>query len=193
LVVPSSVDEMVLAFLRAEVDSPRYREFFVALGLDRRLVEQPVLTDPGQNKARADALAAHRGNYVGALPLDTTWQRWALTLAELGDALYAKYVTWQRLSGGTRRIRDGAANVDKLQCYENGHDINAGIRATARAIDEGKPMPELIAVAEAADGRNLVLLEGHTRATAYLTARRVPVEVILLVGWSTTMNRWHWF
>jgi len=188
---------MVLAFLRAEADGPRHRDAFAAL--DRRLVEQPDRTDAAQNAARFDVLAAYRGDmrtgtgYLGPLPSDVRWQRWALTPDELGGVRYANYLTWIKLSGGTRRIRDGAANVDRLQCYENGHDINAGIRATARAIDDGNPMPELIAVAGAADGRDLVLLEGHTRATAYLIARRAPAEVTVLVGWSATMDQWPWF
>jgi len=192
----ASVDEMVLAFLRAEANSARWGNAFA--NLDRRLINEPELTDPAQNTARADALAAHRGDvrartgFFQGLPLDTTWQRWAVTPAELGGVLYANYVTWIKLSGGTRRIRDGSANVQRLQVFES-HDINAGIRATARAIDEGQPMPELIAVAQAADGRDLVLLEGHTRATAYLVARHPPKEVTIIVGWSTTMNRWHWF
>jgi len=186
---------MVLAFLSAEANSSRWGNAFA--NLDRRLINEPDLTDAAQNTARADALAAHRGDvrtrtvFFRGLPLDTCWQRWALTTAELGDVLYANYVTWIKLSGGTRRIRDGAANVRQLQVFEN-HDINASIRATARAIDEGKLMPELIAVAQAAHGRDLVLLEGHTRATAYLIARKPPAEVAVLVGWSASIDQWPW-
>lgn len=50
LIADASVDEIVLAFLRAEVDCRRYREFFAHLGLDRRLLEQPDLTDSAQNR-----------------------------------------------------------------------------------------------------------------------------------------------
>jgi hypothetical protein len=196
LISAASVDEMVLAFLRAEANSTRWGNAFA--NLDRRLVDQPDVNNPVENQARIDALAGHRGNittrtgFFRGLPLDTSWQRWALTPVELGDVLYANYVTWIKLSGGTRRIRDGAANVQRLQVYED-HDINAGIRAAARAIDEGKPMAELIAVSQGADGRDLVLLEGHTRATAYIIARRAPGEVSVLVGWSATMDGWGWF
>jgi hypothetical protein len=196
LISDATVDEMVLAFLRAEANSTRWGNAFA--NLDRRLIDEPDLRDAAQNAARADALAAHRGDittrtgFFSGLPLDTKWQRWALTLVELGDISYANYVTWIKLSGGTRRIRDGAANVQRLQVYED-HDINAGIRAAARSIDEGKPMAELIAVSQGAYGRDLVLLEGHTRATAYLITKHPPAEVDLLVGWSTTMDRWAWF
>jgi hypothetical protein len=98
----------------------------------------------------------------------------------------ANYVTWIRLSGGTRRIRDGAANVEQLQVYED-HDVNAGIRATALAIDGGQAMEALIGGSRASDGSGLVLMEGHNRATAYLIARHPPVEVTVLIGWSPTM------
>jgi len=196
LISDATVDEMVVAFLRAEANSTRWGNAFA--NLDRRLIDEPDTTNVAQNAARADALAAHRGDvrtrtvFFRGLPLDTGWQRWALTPVELGDVRYANYVTWIKLSGGTRRIRDGAANVQQLQVYED-HDINAGIRATARAIDERKPMPELIAVAQDADGRDLVLLEGHTRATAYLIAKKPPTEVTVLTGWSRTMDTWPWF
>jgi hypothetical protein len=196
LISAASVDEMVLAFLRAEANSTRWGNAFA--NLDRRLVDQPDVNDPVENSARIAAFAGHRGDittrtgFFRGLPLDTQWQRWALTPVEPGDVLYANYVTWIKLSGGTRRISDGAANVQRLQVYED-HDINASVRATARAIDEGKPMPELIAVSRRADGRDLVLLEGHTPATAYLVAKQPPVEVILLVGWSSAIDQWSWF
>ena len=192
LIGASSTDEMVLAFLRAEADGPRHRHAFATL--DRRLIEQPDLGNQAENLARAAALGAHRGGYLGPLPPDTGWERWALTPVELGDVRYANYVTWEVLSGGTRRIADGAANVRTLVVVtELGVDVSAGIRETARAIDGGHAMPELIAVSKDRHTGYLVLLKGHTRATAYLVARAAPSEITVLVGWSPSMDRWPWF
>lgn len=193
----SSIDEMVLAFLRAEASGPRWTSMFPTL--ERRLLEQPNLTSSAENTARADALATYRGDvrtgtgFFQRLPVDTSWERWSLHPSELGDVRYANHVTWQRLSGGSRRVRDGAANVERIQVYENGHDINAGVRACAHVIDAGEPMAALIAVADNSDGRDLVLMEGHTRATAYLIATDPPTDVTLLVGRSSAMADWPWF
>ncbi len=78
---------------------------------------------------------------------------------------------------------------------ELGVDVSAGIRETARAIDAGRQLVELIGVANDPDASSLVLMEGHTRATAYLLARKPPAEVIVLVGWSRSMEAtWQpWF
>jgi hypothetical protein len=130
------------------------------------------------------------------VPADTSWQQWALTPAELGDVRYAKHPTWDVVSGGKRLVRTGAANaLTNIVLDEGGFDVCAGIRDTARAIDIGRPMPELIAVARDPDAGGLVLVEGHTRATAYLLASKPPVEVIVLVGWSRSMDiTWQpWF
>ena len=125
------------------------------------------------------------------------WHRWALTPAELGDVRYAGNIpSSQRLSGGTRRVRDGASNARGLAVVtELGVDVSAGIRETARAIDGGRTMPELIAVANDPGAGSLVLMEGHTRATAYLLASKPPAEVVVLVGWSRSMETtWQpWF
>ena len=72
LVGPSSVDEMVLAFLRAEIDAPRYQLFFA--NVNRRLIEEPDLTDGAQNRARREALAYRHGLY-DRVPADTSWHR----------------------------------------------------------------------------------------------------------------------
>jgi len=58
---PATEDEMVLAFLRAEIDSSRYDEFIatalVRLGFTRRLIDQPDLTDGPENAGRKKLLA----------------------------------------------------------------------------------------------------------------------------------------
>ncbi len=80
---------MVLEFLRAEVDSPRFQQAFATF--DRSLLTHPDLTDARQNTLRRAALDQHRGVYIGALPADIQWQRWALTIGELGQMRYANY------------------------------------------------------------------------------------------------------
>jgi hypothetical protein len=56
-----SEDEMVLAFLSAEVDSPRFgADARSALG-DLELVRDPDLSDTHANQRRRSALARYRG------------------------------------------------------------------------------------------------------------------------------------
>ena len=45
------------------------------------------------------------------------------------------------------------------------------------------------------DASELVLMEGHSRAAAYLLAQKPPAEVVVLVGWSRSMaTTWQpWF
>ena len=59
LLRPSSHDEMVLEFLRAEVDSPRFQQAFATL--DRGLLTNRDPTDARQNALRSAALDQHRG------------------------------------------------------------------------------------------------------------------------------------
>ena len=89
--------------------------------------------------------------------------------------------TWTELSQGTRLVGDGAANaaIDPLT------DVKKKIRdLVATLVSSRSTIGDLIVVGTEPDGP-LVLLEGHTRATAYLLARRsLPDEVSVVVGTS---------
>jgi len=63
---PATADEMVLAFLRAEVDSPRFspviKHWLVTHRFDRTtLIDNGLLHDLEQNRLRAELLGAARG------------------------------------------------------------------------------------------------------------------------------------
>jgi hypothetical protein len=111
----------------------------------------------------------------------------------LRDVLYADFSTWKTLSGGSRRVADGAANIDHIPVVKGGQKVNDGIRTTAAAISKGGPMAELICVADNPDGRGLVLVEGHNRATAYVLAAEPPDEGEIIVGWSPDIAHWPYF
>ena len=187
---------MVLAFLRAEIDSERYKEFFpqdgAARDVARRLVEQPSLRDPLENEMRR-GLLRYRGYGLGVflfqgLNGDVDWRR-VLTLDELTQAKYTNYPTWRELSGQTRVIGDGARNIGTVSPPD---DPTKHVLGIAAELERGRAFPELIFVAEpGAQAEDLILFEGHSRATAYAYSGK-PAAIEAFVGTSANLARWHW-
>ena len=172
----SSEDEMVLAFLRAEIHSPRFKTVVRrALGGDASLVYRPRLDSQPENQARRNALGLVRGFGLNTylfrgFPAAVRWVRLAVTSTDIAAMKYARYPTWDALSGGSRLVGDGAANVETVKADE---DANANIQAVEREIARGRVYPELI-VAATGEQEPHVLVEGHTRATAYVRPRGLP-------------------
>jgi hypothetical protein len=197
---PSTEHEMVLAFIRAELDSARfgahYQSCFAQLkerGVDRQmLVDAPSLLSAQQNAIRKEILKAVRGYGAGqflfaGFPIDVTWRRVALGQADLPKLKYAKCPPWVELSGGTRFVIEGAKHIGSDTPAE---DAAVNIRAVAEDLKRGKRYAELIGV----DGQSgdIILMEGHTRATAYAVAQ-LPDRIDCLVGSSPLMNRWAFY
>ena len=189
---PATTAEMVLAFVAAEIDASRFGPCYEAslarLGTTRaRLIDQADLNDAAANAQRARMLGDCRGYPSDALfkgfPSDAVWRRAELEPDDLAKVKYANYPNWTALSGGTRRVVDGAANIDLCGDAK----LVDRIRAVAASVRRGHRFPELVAVDEA--GGNHVLVEGHTRATAYAIAW--PKDgVRVLIGSSVRMSEW---
>jgi hypothetical protein len=194
--VPISEGEMVLTFIRGEIASPRksasrYREFIRQNSLDRaQLVENADLADLNANEQRLQLLRYVRGypdSYLFCnFPISTKWRRAVL---EPADFPRLKYIrgddNWNKLSNDTRRVSEGARNLDRILITTG--EINGQIRELAKVLQNG-PIGELIVVE---DGRHtdLVVLDGMHRATAYLyggTTTAIPT----LIGSSLEMCRW---
>lgn len=115
----SSVDEMIAAFLRAEIDADRWAPGQVlprlaAHGWPESLVRDPDTTSVAENTMRAALLREYRGWQTEtflfvAFPPDLEWHRTELERAEIGDVLGANFKTWYNLSGSSRRVADSAA------------------------------------------------------------------------------------
>jgi hypothetical protein len=134
----------------------------------------------------AEAFSAtehHRFQGLSAL----VWQRVELSLAELEATRYAKYHTWLELSEDTRLVRDGARNVGVIVPAEDPMDHIAEIEA---AVKDGQTPPELIFLTESETPgpEDLILAEGHSRATAYVRAGK-PDPIEALVG-RTSLVMW---
>jgi hypothetical protein len=194
---PANEDDVVLAFLQAEIDSPRFGVCYQNRGLTsahiRSLIEQADLQSPGENQLRKELLTLVRGYETRTalfqgFPQTVSWKKVAIEAGDAPKLLYANYPTWVDLSGGSRLILDGASRVPSaIYTAEN---AKQHIEAVAKDMAARKRYPALIAV-ERADGY-LVIVEGHTRATAYvITGMTVPIE--LYVGVSPEMHLWTWY
>jgi len=192
--------DMVLAFIKAEVDSVRfgalYQNCFDQLkpyGFDRgALVDGADIHSAQQNAVRKEILKAIRGYGANQFlfirfPTNVTWRRLALEQMDLCKLKYANCPPWVELSNNTRLVTEGAKNLGPDTPAK---DDAANIRAVADDLKRGRRYPELIGVDD--PNGHIILMEGHTRATAYVLAK-LPERVECIVGSSPTMNNWAFY
>jgi hypothetical protein len=111
---PATEDEMVLAFLKAEIDSPRfgsrYRTILANSGLDRRsVIENADLRSEQGKLIRRELLKLVRGYGTGqalfrGFPHNVQWRRVLLDQTDLSKLKYANEPSWVALSSGTRLV-----------------------------------------------------------------------------------------
>jgi hypothetical protein len=195
---PATEPEVVLAFLRGEIDSDRFgndvrRALVDAGGL--QLVRSPDLDSEEENRARERALAAARGwrdsELFEGFPESVDWFHDVLPPDTLARVRFIDYSYWNELSGGSRRPADVLSTLrsGRLPRWlsELGTDWCfqlAARLATAQAVDDLIVMstPEL---------DRFVLLEGHARITAIFVGglqRRLTVRAYL--GLSPAIAQW---
>lgn len=196
---PAHANEMVLAFLKAEIESPRvghhYERFLLELGLDHGLIAHADLSDDVQNEQRGRVLDRARGYVTRVVlfqgfPANVQWYRIALSRNDLPKVRYiddGRKGDWVCLSSGTRLVSDGARTMLRMSADQ---DPCSHIWEIARGLRDGKSYPELILVSKNLN-TDMVLLEGHVRATAYvLAADALPDEIEALLGCSESMGGW---
>ena len=191
---PSSEDEMVALFLRGELASERFgrtiRQALRAEGADPTLLEAPALHDADANGVRHRLLAVTRAygrdeGLFSGFPADVRWERVLLGEDDLAALRYIDYDYWVELSGGSRRVADGAPNA---QAGAAPFGVPSdGFLELASAIAAGARVPEPILVTAGPDDP-VVVLEGHVRVTAYALAGIAVGEALL--GTSPAMRRW---
>jgi hypothetical protein len=194
---PATENEMVLAFLQAEIDSTRFGPMYAGIlansGIDRRmLIDRADLNSAQDNRIREELLKLVRGYgndtfLFRGFPNDVRWRKVALEPQDWDAVKYANYPTWVTLSGGTRIVADGARNIESVAAAE---DANRNIKAVAADVRTGKRYPELIGVSSLTG--EIILVEGHTRATAYALAQ-LPNSVECIVGSSPMMSMWAFY
>lgn len=210
-VATASEDEMVLEFIRSEVESPRFNKYYpremIECGPTRaRLVENANILSKEDNALRRDMLSYRgygaRTHLFAGFPQAVTWQRERLTQGDLERTKYARLTdtaVWTLLSASTRLVRVAARNIREGSLGElldtpglpgavaiRLKEVTEQIRTVAALYAHRQSLPAPIAVT---DGADVVLVEGHVRATAFvICAINDPLEMI--VGHSPDMRNW---
>jgi len=191
---------MIAVFLQQEyAHRNRYGERIDAClgeeGVDASRITEPNLDDPIANDDRRRVFARYRGygagqpSYLTDFP-DTgvKWNLVALTPGELLDSRFIRYAYWTDLSGGTRlpkiaaeRIRAGIG----VEGQPHQHFLDL-----AKKLRQGLKVPTMILVS-ADNGKTRVVLEGHSRITAFaLAPDAIPDETEVMLGTSPDVARW---
>ncbi len=192
-----SEDEMIATFLKGEIGSFRFgeriRHRLTADKQDRRVIDNPNISDAAENKYRRSLFGKYRGyghntDLFENFPKNIAWKRVMLDENDLRKLKYINYDYWVELSSGSRRVVDGAKNV--VAGVEVFRQSNRNFWEAANIVERGGRFPEPILVAENADSP-LVVLEGHVRLTAYLmNSEYTPKALSVIVGFSENMGEW---
>jgi hypothetical protein len=187
---PASENEIVLAFLRAEINSSQRKDEYTvrlrAWGLDQAtLIDHPNLNDENTNGARryliGDVRGFGRGLYLfQGFPTDTAWRR---VRVERPDFHLLKCISgdehWDTVTNGTRLIQEAGRN------YAAHHVIGPIVHGIMQEVLGGSELPPLIMVKV---DNELVLVEGTKRATAYAALGDRPFDAF--IGTSQSMGNW---
>jgi hypothetical protein len=116
------------------------------------------------------------------------WNLESFSLAELGACRYANTPPWSTLVDGRRLVAEGAMEI--AYAADRARSLSlpvSGIDDVRRQFEEGKNFARLIAAE--VDG-SYVLVEGHTRATAFVGSN-VDRRVEVVVGSAHNFPDWH--
>jgi len=196
---PATHDQVILAWLQAEIDSPRFEQLYFGpwespadVAFVKQVVKTPNLADPAENYIRRTKLAVVRGfgwdhALFKGLRNDLTWRRVRFTIDEVADMLYARHVDWMALAP-TRKVSGGAAKVGAFRPL----DKLAYILVLAEQIRDNDPppaFPEIICLRRHDGGTSV--MEGHGRATAYaIESAKFPDGIAAYLGEGASVASW---
>lgn len=195
---PARESDVVLAFLRAEIDHSDHRQGIqqnlAALGYTRlELIDEADLSNDYENAIRAVLLDSCRGYLSRSLlfigfPKKFNWRRVELEPADFNRLRYiANDAGWDTLSNRTRLPQIVA---DKVACHQVPEGFANKVDAIRETLGRGEALTELVAVE--GEGNTLILIEGAHRITAYI-GLNWQANIPAIIGRSALMPNWHWY
>ncbi|HSH31840.1 MAG TPA: hypothetical protein VK963_04215, partial [Candidatus Saccharimonadales bacterium] len=188
VIVKSNADEVVLEWLKAELNSERFSNDLQAAikkaGQTDTIITSADLNDENENKIRQHILRQYREWLTQDLNL-YSWQWSELSQDDVRGLQYIDYSYWNELSDNTSLVGRAAQNVSKGKVV---FDVpNDRFYSVAKAVEAGQPLPPIILVSNS-DKEPAEILEGHLRATGYALAKKVPYPLCAVIGTSKILS-----
>jgi len=199
---PASEDEMIAEYLRQEYASgdrygPDIARCLALVDATSELITCPDLTSEHDNRARKRVFALYRGygelgpSFFTGFPVGRVdWSWVAFSPHEVLATLFTQY--WAGIWESDRTPRDLARRIRerRVPAWVDGDGVLPRLDSLMASIAAGHQPPPLIVVS-ADGGSTRVVMEGHTRLTAFALAEdALPPEVIVLLGRSAAIARW---
>lgn len=188
--VSASEDEVIEAFVRAELDSPKVGRLYAVAA-----AQLGISIGRLQPSDRRVLLRAVRGFpdrlLFDGFPRDVRWARVQATIDDLRQLRYIKIGNWLELAPKTRTVAEGVRQMRGIGFFIPEIDMD-GCEAIAARVRAGAQLPPLI-LARAGSGP-LTIVEGNSRATAYVAFPDLIVdELEVLIGSTDAFTRWRFY
>lgn len=192
-----SEDEMIAAFLKGEINSKRFglkiHKLLSKYSIDINIIINADVTNNQENRLRKKMLSEYRGygkniDLFEKFPVNIMWYKAVLTKRDLNKIQYIDYSYWNKLSKGTRLVKDGAESVK--EGIEIFNVSNKYFYEVFEKLRKGFLFPEIILIAEN-EKSNPIILEGHVRLTAMLiNSKYIPEKLEVIMGLSNNLCDW---
>ena len=166
----ASENEIILVFLQGEYKSYRFsenlRKIMTELSAPDSLILQADLNNEEENTLRRKILARHRGypdkDLFENFPDITAWQYVCFSAEDIDRTNYIDYSYWNALSQYTSKPVKAAETIRKgIEIYGVS---NTPTWAGLEYLKEHTFLPVILLTA---NGREYLILEGHSRMTVY--------------------------
>ena len=194
----SSEEEMVLEFLKMELQSDRFSSKILKilknLKLDIDIINNGNLLNDNENRLRSVVLGQFRGYKLNKelfknYPNKIKWYWVLLDEQDLEKIRYINYSYWNELSNFTNSPLEAAKTIF------SGKEIygvsNKGFLEASDYLKDGGIFPPLIMITDMNETK-YVILEGHKRLTAYALSPEYFKNVSVLLGYCSTENFANW-
>lgn len=161
----SSENEVMLSFLQGEYDSARFgdrlHKAMKTVGAKPEIILKGDVLNAEENELRREVMKEHRGSKVTDLfvnfPKIYKWEYVEFTKKDINKIYFINHEYWNKISKNTSKPIVAGKNALLHEEYE--HYVNG-----AKELDKIKFPPIIIITC---NKRKYLLIEGHSRMTAY--------------------------
>ena len=167
----SSEDEMLLEYLKSEINSNRFSErlkkTLTELSISKDIILNGNLESEIENKQRKLIMEKFRGypteDIFERFPKEFNWFYVEFEEGDIDKIFYLNWEYWNEISNGTSKPTEAAKNIyDGVEIY---NVSNEPYYTGLKYLESNNKFNPIVAIT--CNGKKFVLIEGHSRMTVY--------------------------